>query len=98
MQSEILNCKEHNIKKDYLFCLDDECDHRLGCIECQFDKHKHKGNQYLLIKEFIKNDSEELQRIFDKGYLKVRSENRDQESLVELLDKRINKYLDEMEE
>lgn len=30
----LMYCNKHNIKKDYLLCLDQDCADKLGCIEC----------------------------------------------------------------
>jgi len=47
----LMKCNRHELKRDYLFCLDDGCKSRLGCIECQVVDEQHKGHRYIVIKE-----------------------------------------------
>jgi len=46
----------------------------------------------------MENDQHEMNKIFNKTYNQIMRENRNMESFIESLDKRINKYLDEREE
>ena len=102
-----MKCQRHNIEKDFLFCLESRCDDRFACIECHVSDESHKGHKFIVIKEFMKNDEQELKKIFDETYLKIMNQTKgnkgkkgkkDKEILKKQFDGRFNKYLDEREE
>ena len=49
-------CDRHNMKKDYLLCLDNECDDRLICEQCYSLDHKHNGHRFIMIEQLMNND------------------------------------------
>ena len=66
-------CDRHNMKRDGLFCLNDECDDRLECIECWNDKHR--DHKYIMINEFMMNSESEMNRILNRTYDEVMKQN-----------------------
>jgi len=57
-------CQIHGIKKDHIFCIDDDCVGGFDCIECVVEDNKHKGCKYVIVSEFINDAKSELQKVF----------------------------------
>jgi len=85
-----MKCEKHKLKKDYLLCLDDGCEDRLVCEKCFHIQHKHQNHKYILIKYFMENEDEEINRIFNKGYIEMMGEKSEDTSWVQILDSMIN--------
>jgi len=49
-------CYKHDLKKNYLFCLENGCEQRLGCELCYLEDQEHQGHRVILLKEFMENE------------------------------------------
>ena len=58
-------CSVHQIKKDFLLCFENNCNDRLGCIECYTKFNHHRNHKSIFIKDYIKSEQSELGRIFN---------------------------------
>ena len=57
-------CQKHNIKKDHIFCIDDDCIGGFDCIQCVDKDGKHENCKYINVSEFIENAQRELRKVF----------------------------------
>ena len=64
-------CGNHEIKMDYQFCLNEECSCRLTCIECYVKNDKHKKHRMTMVKDFIRGEESELNRVFNQTYIQL---------------------------
>ena len=71
----MLNCQKHQIKKDFVFCLESDCDDRLVCMNCFVLDQKHNGHKLIMLKPFMDGNENEINRIFSDEYLKNIREN-----------------------
>lgn len=82
-----------------MFCLEDGCEQRLQCIECSVEDSQHKLHQHIVIKEFMNDGGKELNRIFDNIFQQCMVHSQTGSvSVKQLLDYRVDKYMDEREE
>ena len=63
------------MKKDFVFCLESDCDNRLVCMKCFILDHKHIDHRLIILKLFMDGDEDEINRIFSHEYLKNIKEN-----------------------
>ena len=63
------------MKKDFVFCLDSDCDDRLVCMKCFCLDQKHNGHRVIMLKPFMDGDQDEIKRLFSDEYLKNIKEN-----------------------
>ena len=66
MQS--LNCDKHQLRRNYVFCLESKCDDGLVCERCFVLDQKHNGHKLIMVKCLIENDEYEIKRIFGEQY------------------------------
>jgi len=67
------------MKKDFVFCLDSDCDDRLVCVNCYVLDKKHDRHRVIILKSFIDDNEDEIKRIFNYEYLKNIKENMNSE-------------------
>ena len=92
-------CEIHQIKKDYLFCLEQNCEDRLCCIECYAKENLHKEHRCIILKDFLRSEESELGRVFNQKFLNAMKEwNNDINQFIEVFNRRIEKIMDEREE
>ena len=72
---QVLDCQKHQMKKDFVFCLDSDCDDRLVCVQCFVLDQKHIGHRLIILKPFMDDNENEINRIFSDQYLKNIKEN-----------------------
>jgi len=70
-----IDCENHQLKKDFVFCLEPGCNDRLVCKKCYVLDRKHDRHKFIMIEYLMENDENELKRIFDSEYLKNIEEN-----------------------
>jgi len=63
------------MKKDFVFCLDSDCDDRLVCVNCYVLDKKHNDHTLIILKSFMDDNENEINRIFSHEYLKNIREN-----------------------
>ena len=63
------------MKKDFVFCLDSDCDDRLVCMKCFVLDKKHIDHRVIMLKPFMDGDQDEIKRLFSDEYLKNIKEN-----------------------
>ena len=72
---QALECEKHKMKKDFIFCLESDCDDRLVCMKCYVFDKKHDRHRVILLKFFMDGDEDEINRILGDEYLKNIKEN-----------------------
>ena len=80
MQS--LKCDKHKINNNFVFCLEEGCADRLACKKCIVLDKKHTNHNVVMIKFFIKNDEDEIKRIFDKECIQSMKNAKNNEEFV----------------
>ena len=58
-----------------MFCLESDCDDRLVCVNCFGLDKKHNDHRVIMLKPFMDDDQDEINRIFSDEYLKNIKEN-----------------------
>ena len=72
---QALNCEKHQLKKDFVFCLESDCHDRLVCMKCYVLDQKHNGHRFVMLKFFMDDDQNEINRIFSHEYLQNIKQN-----------------------
>jgi len=72
---QALECQKHQIKKDFVFCLESDCDDRLVCMKCYVLDQKHDDHKVIMLKPFMNDDENEINRIFGDQYLQSIKQN-----------------------
>lgn len=88
-----MNCEKHQMKRDYLFCLDQTCRDRLTCMKCYMRDQKHNGHNYVNIKSFMRKDEDQLARIFNTTLVQNIKQEKTLDQLMELFDNGISQLM-----
>ena len=93
-----LDCEKHYLKRNFIFCLEPNCDDGLVCKRCLVLDKKHIDHRFIMVKPLLKDDEYEVKRIFDNEYIEKMKNDKDAEQFVKQFDDKFNKYLNEREE
>jgi len=72
---QVLDCQKHQLKKDSVFCLDSDCYDRLVCMMCYVLDKEHDNHRVIMLKPFMYDDENEVNRIFNHEYLQNIQQN-----------------------
>ncbi len=87
------------MKRDYLFCLENECEERLCCIECYVKDNLHKNHRCIILKDFMQSEESELARVFNQTFIQAMKEcDNDINQFIEVFNGKGDKAMDEREE
>jgi len=81
-----MECGKHNISKNYIFCIDNNCSGGLDCIECVVMDRKHHHCKHVIVDQFIKDAKTELETAFTKSHIYVMHKNQKVDQFINEFD------------
>ena len=77
-----MDCKKHNLKKDFIFCLEPDCEDRLVCKKCYLIDQQHFTHKRICIEYFMETDYDEFLKIFNETYAQTMKDSQNIKSFI----------------